>query len=218
MKKSAISRYIPCLIVCCVIGGLLLAFPPFRIVSLDEAKKNAQTQAFNPRQYAVKFWQNQLVKSFDDAFEAKTVLDAIGQDRKAAKEKYARVVGLGGPHHYYLKGTGKVIAVGETEVELTLVGNDGNDVDVILVISLIFGNEVLNATGLVSRSQFQRTNDFNAISAEVNKIVETEIAPEFLKKAEVGSIVHFVGCSVKTSDDDPIPIPMQLVPVKLEVQ
>ncbi|MBN1763750.1 MAG: DUF2291 family protein [Sedimentisphaerales bacterium] len=218
MNRPVSSRWIPWFVVCCIIGGLLVVFPPFRMVSLDLARENAQAQAFNPHRFAVEFWHKQLIKSFDNAFEAEKVFDAMRRDRKAAKEQYARVVGLGGPHHYFLKGAGKVITVGKREVELSLVGNDVDGVDVVLVISMIFGNEVLNATGLVSRSQFPRTNDFNAISAEVNKIVETEIVPGFLEKAEVGSIVYFVGCSLKISDDDPIPIPMRLVPVKLEVE
>lgn len=205
------------LIAGCVIGGMLYVFPPFHIVPLDEARAKSQAKVFNASSFAVNFWHNQLTGSLDSAIEAREVLDAIGRDRQAAKNRYGQVVGLDGPHHYFLKGTGRIITVHDRQVEISLNGNDTGRPDIILVTSMIFGNEVLNATGLLSRSQFQRTNDYNAISAEVNRIVETQVVPPFLEKAEIGATVHFVGCSLKICDDDPTPIPIHLVPVKLEV-
>lgn len=206
------------LIAVCIIGGVLILFPPFHIVPLDQARAAAQVQIFNPGQFAVEFWDNQLTTSFSTAFEATLVLDAIRLDWHSAKRDYARIVGLGGPQHYFLKGTGRIIALHEREVEISLDGNNSDQADIILLTSMIFGNEVLNATGLINRSQFKKTNDYNAISAQVNNIVETQVVPAFLEKAKVGATIHFVGCSTKISDDDPLPIPMRLVPVKLEVE
>ena len=82
---------------------------------------------------------------------------------------------------------------------------------------MIFGNEVLDATHIIQRSQFQKTNDYNAVSAEINRMIEHEIAAPFLKDAEVGDTVHFIGCSTGLTDEDTL-IPLRLVPVKLEVQ
>lgn len=200
-----------------IISGILILFPPFHIVPLDQVRAAAQSRAFNPSQFASEFLKNQLTVSLNNAFEARDVLDAIRLDHQSAKTRYARIVGLGGPGHYFLKGTGRIIALSQREVEISLNGNDSGQADIVLLTSMIFGNEVLNATGLVSRSQFPRTNDYNAISAQVNTIVETQIVPPFLEKAKIGAKVHFVGCSTQISDDDPMPIPMRLVPVKLEV-
>jgi predicted lipoprotein len=218
MTEPVRSKWILRLVVCGVVGCLLLVFPPFHIVPLEAAKEKAQTQAFDPAEFARRFWQEQLPSALGSAHEATAVLDAIRRDRTSAKARYGRVVGLDGPHHYFLKGTGKIVALGERQVELTLAGGDSERAEIVLVTSMIFGNEILNATGLVKHSQFKRTNEYNAVSAEVNKIVESELAPAFLKEAKVGSIVRFVGCSAKISDDDPMPIPMRLVPVKLEVR
>jgi predicted lipoprotein len=212
------SKWILRLAACGIVGCLLIVFPPFHIVPLELAREKAQAQAFDPAEFALRFWQEQLPSALDNAHEAVTVLDAIRRDRTSAKARYGRVVGLGGPHHYFLKGTGKIVALGERWVELTLSGNDSERAEIVLVTSMIFGNEILNATGLVKHSQFKRTNEYNAVSAEVNEIVESELAPAFLEEAKVGSTVHFVGCSSKISDDDPMPIPMRLVPVKLEVE
>ncbi|MHC4143183.1 MAG: DUF2291 family protein [Planctomycetota bacterium] len=212
------SKWIPRLAACGVVGALLLVFPPFRIVPLELAREKAQAQAFDPAEFALRFWQEQLPSTLDSAYEAVTVIDAIRRDRTSAKARYGRVVGLDGPHHYFLQGTGGIVALGERQVELALSGNDSEQTEIVLVTSMIFGNEILNATGLVKHSQFKRTNEYNAISAEVNRIVESELVPAFLEEAKVGSTVHFIGCSSKISDDDPVPIPMRLVPVKLEVQ
>lgn len=212
------SKWILPLAACGVVGCLLLVFPPFHIVPLESAKEKAQSQAFNPAEFASRFWQEQLPSALDNAHEAETVLNAIRRDRTSAKARYGRVVGLDGPHYYFLKGTGKIAAIGEHQMQLTLVGSDSKQAEIVLVTSMIFGNEILNATGLVKHSQFKRTNEYNAVSAEVNEIVESELVPAFLEEAKVGSTVHFVGCSSKISDDDPMPIPMRLVPVKLEVQ
>lgn len=212
------SKWVFRLAACGIVGSLLLVFPPFHIVPLELAKEKAQAQVFDPAEFALRFWQEQLPSALDDAYEVETVLDAIRRDRASAKTRYGRVVGLDGPHYYFLKGTGKIVAIGERQVELTLAGSDGERAEIVLVTSMIFGNEILNATGLVKHSQFKRTNEYNAVSAEVNKIVESELVPAFFKEAKVGSTVYFVGCSSKISDDDPMPIPMRLVPVKLEVQ
>ena len=216
MIGSDRSKWILRLAACGVLGGLLLVFPPCRIVPLESAREKARAQVFDPAEYALRFWQDQLPSALDSAYEAVAVLDAIRRDRTSAQARYGRVVGLDGPHHYFLKGTGTIAALGERRVELTLA--DSEQTEIVLVTSMIFGNEILNATGLVKHSQFKRTNEYNAVSAEVNKIVESEVAPAFLEKAEIGATVQFVGCSSKISDDDPMPIPMRLVPVRLEVQ
>jgi len=212
------SKWVFRLAVCGFVGVLLLVFPPFHIVSLESAREKAQAQTFDPAEFALRFWKEQLPSTLDSAYEATAVLDAIRRDRASAKAQYGRVVGLDGPHHYFLQGTGRIVALGERQVELALSGNDSERPDIVLAVSMIFGNEILNATGLVKHSQFKRTNEYNAVSAEVNKGVESELVPAFLEKAKVGSTVHFIGCSSKISDDDPMPIPMRLVPVKLEVQ
>ena len=88
---------------------------------------------------------------------------------------------MGGPHHYFLKGTGRIVVLGEQQVGLALSDKDSEQTEIVLVTSMIFGNEILNATGLVKHSQFKRTNEYNAVSAEVNKIVESELASAFVR-------------------------------------
>ena len=81
---------------------------------------------------------------------------------------------------------------------------------------MIFGNEVLDATNIISRNQFKKTNDYNAVSAEINRMVQTQIAEPFLKQAKTGETIHFIGLAQTGIADEEPPVPMRLVPVKLE--
>jgi predicted lipoprotein len=218
MTAFASPKWAPWAGVCVASAILMIAFPPFRIVSLDEARKQAEAEAFNPKLFAADFWDNKLTKAFDQATTASVVLNTLRRDRKEAKEKYARVVGLGGPHHFFLSGSGKVVAIEERHIDIDLGKGAAGEAEVILATSHIFGNEVLNATGLISRSQFPRTNDYNEVSAEVNRIVVEQVVPAAIEQVRVGATVRFVGCSVQIADDDPLPIPMRLVPVSIELE
>jgi len=197
-----------------IVAVALVIFPPFRIVCLSETRQAVKT--FDPSEYAADFWQNKLTASFASASDAAEVLQAIRSDRRAAKERYGRVVGAGGPHHYYVRGSGRIIAIRDRYVDLALT--DEGEIDLVLMIAKIVGNEVLNATAIVTPSQFARTSDYNGVSAAINQIVEGDLVPAFLAKANVGDKLHFVGCSKRVQDDDPVPVPLQVVPVKLEIE
>ena len=89
------SKWILRLAACGIVGGVFLAFPPFHIVPLESAREKAQAQAFDPAEFALRFWQEQLPSALGHAHEAVTVFDAIRRDRPSAKARYGRVVGLG---------------------------------------------------------------------------------------------------------------------------
>lgn len=199
-----------------LIIGLFIAFPPFRIVSLEESRKRLNSGNFDPLEFARQFWQNELPSAMEKAVDAQEVLNVIRSDPKKAKTLYGRVVGLDGPCYYLLRGTGTITAINPRHIEVSL-DSENAGAEIILMTSMIFGNEVLDATNIISRSQFQKTNDYNAISAEINRMVETQIAEPFLKQEKPGETIHFIGCSTGITDED-IPVPMRLVPVKLEAE
>lgn len=202
-----------------IAGGLIIVlffvFPPLKVVSLEEHKNRLTSGEFDPAAFARQFWQNDLPSTFKNAFDAQEVLNAVRNNPTDAKARYGRVVGLGGPCYYLLKGTGTITAIDPRQIEVSLDAED-TDAEIILITSMIFGNEVLDATNIISRNQFKKTNDYNAVSTEINKIVETQIAEPFLQQVKTGDTIHFIGCSTAVTDDD-MPVPMRLVPVKLEV-
>ena len=91
-----------------------------------------------------------------------------------------------------MKGTGTITAVNPRQIEVRLDSNNA-DAEIILMTSMIFGNEVLDATNIISRNQFNKTNDYNAISTEVNRIVEIQIAEPFRKLAKTGETIVISG-------------------------
>ena len=203
-----------------LLAGLIIVFfiffPPFRIVSLEESKVLDLADVFDPVKYARQFWQEQLPLSYKNAYDAQEVLNAVKNDLKDAKERYGQTTGLGGPCHFLLQDTGTITSIETRQIEVSLSTQD-NDNKIYLMTSMIFGNEVLNATNIISRSQFQKTNDYNAVSAEVNSIVEKELVKPFLSQVKIGDSISFIGCSEGITGSDSA-VEFLLVPVKLEVE
>jgi predicted lipoprotein len=188
----------------------------FRVVPLDEARQRQESQAFNPKAFAEKFWVERLMTSFEDATDAAVLFAAIGRDREVAKEQHARTLGIGSVYYYYVAGVGDVLSVSENYLELSLAG-DGTDTAIVVVTGNIFGNAIRNGTGLLDVSDFPNSRDFNNISREINRIVETRIVPPFLETVEVGSRVRFVGCAEIMNEETDLH-PIRLIPVVLEVK
>jgi predicted lipoprotein len=201
-----------------IVAGTVLFKSPllFRIVPLDEARRQQESQAFDPRAFAEEFWVERLMTSVEDAADAAVLFAAIERDRKAAKERYARTLGIGSVYYYYVAGVGDVLSVSEDSLELSLA-KGGTDIDIVIVTANIFGNAIRNGTGLLDVSDFPNSRDFNNISREINRIVETRVVPPFLETVEVGARVRFVGCT-EIMDEDTDLHPMRLIPVVLEVK
>jgi predicted lipoprotein len=175
--------------------GLIVVFwwaPPFHIVELNAAQQ-AQP-AFDAVAFVDKFWFGRLAQSLDRATDAVVLKEAIYTDSKAAREKYGRIAGLGGDYYFFVAGEGRVVSVGQHEVSLSLDAN-GSRADVVLETGNIFGNAVRDGTGLLNVSDFADSQDFNAISAEINRHIEEQVLPNLRTKAVVGAIVHFAGCA-----------------------
>jgi predicted lipoprotein len=216
MKQWFSAKMITWMVAGGLIIGVSVMFPPFKIVSLEENRNRLNTGVFDPLVFARQFWQNELPQALKNAADAQEVLNAIRNNPVQAKSRYGRVIGLGGPCYYFLKGSGTITAIDTRQIKVSLDRQDSND-EIILLTSMIFGNEVLDATNIISRNQFKKINDYNAISTEINQMVEKQITEPFLKQAKTGDTIHFIGCSTAITDEDSA-FPMQLVPVKLEVE
>lgn len=200
----------------CVAAAFLYRFPPFRIVPLDVAKQQKESETFDPKAFAQNFWINDLMKSQHRAVDAITLFEAIEGDPKEAKEKYSRAWGIGRDYYYFLAGVGRVVSTGADSVGLSLSG-DGSGANISIPTANIFGNAIRNGTGLIDVSDFENSQDLNNISVEINRIVETRVLPPFREKVAVGANVRFVGCA-EIMDEDTDLRPMRVIPIVLEVQ
>ena len=192
------------------------AFPLFRMVPLERGAAVGSSSEFNPAATAAKLWSGELREAAQRAADASVVVTAIRANPAAARSKYAGSAGLG-TAYYFVRGSGKVIARDRTTIRVAL---DGPQPAIIaLRIGPIFGNAVRDGCGLLDVNKVPGLSEFNALSTELNQLVETQVLPGLLAAGNVGAVVNFAGCAeapeTVASGDEPILI---LVPVMAEVR
>ncbi len=193
-----------------LLAGICWAFPLFHVVPLERAVKERAAAAFNPTEFAEKFWSERLLKSTDKAVKAEELLPAIKADAAGARKKFARTVGVSESYTYFVSGRGRVLAVSGDEISLAITAG-ATEVEVILQTGLLFGNAVRDGTGLLNVNDFPNSQDFNAISEALNQIIEKRVQPNLRERAKPGATVRFVGC-VEVNDDSDLK-PLKVVPI-----
>ena len=206
------KRFTLPLVILGVVAGVLWRFPPFHIVLLAEVEAAKREEAFDAAGFARKFWEERLTPARETAADAQKVVAAIQTDPQAARVEFGRTVGVSRGYFYFLRGEGQVVSVADGRIGLSL--EKGPDADVVLLVGKLFGNAVRDATGLVDASDFPNSQHFNAISQELNRLVETEVVPSVVKLAKIGQQLRFVGCAEVKSEKDDLR-PLKLVPLSV---
>lgn len=194
----------------CVVA--IYFFPLFYVVPLGQAEQQgmAAPEKFDPAGFVDKFWSQQLIPGQSNAVDAATLVAAIKADPQSAKAAHGRTVGLGGAYLYFLSGTGRVLELNKNSIGLAI--EDGaKEVQVALETGPIFGNAVRDATGLLDVNNFSNSQDFNKVSSELNRRVETDVLPKIRENATIGAKIRFVGC-VQISDEGSDLFPLRVVP------
>src|SRR5947207_3091976 len=91
--------------------GVCCFFPLFHIVPLESAAKQKTATAFDPAQFAEKFWNERLLESLDKAVQADVLLTAVRSDAASARKKFSRQLGMSESYTYFVAGEGRVAAV-----------------------------------------------------------------------------------------------------------
>jgi predicted lipoprotein len=189
---------------------LVYFFPLFHVVPLRQSGPPAAGAAFDPVAFVDRFWTERLIPGVARAVDAGELVAAVDQDRKSARRTYGRSVGLGGAYYYFVAGTGRVVSVEKDSVRLSL--RDGQpQVQVVLETGHVFGNAVRDGTGLLNVNDFSNSQDFNALSSEINRRIEQQVLPDLRKRAALGATVRFVGCA-EVMDEDTDLHPLRIVP------
>ena len=203
-----------------IVGGLVCwFFPLFHVRPLDADTRESGEQAATPRQsvpadpaaFVREFWNGPL-RTGDAGTDVAQLWNAFDADATGARSQYGRQAGLGGAWYFCLRGQGIVETVDKDRVVLTLTDSSRR---VCLKLGVVVDNTVREAIGMKA-SDFANSQDFNAVSSELNRRAEQEvIAPNraFLKK---GVVVDFVGCAKigGKSDLDPL----GLIPIQLQTR
>jgi predicted lipoprotein len=193
---------------------LLYFVPLFHVVPRDQAGQRAAAAAYDPVAFVDRFWTEQLISGAARAVDAAELVAAVQRDRQLARETHGRRVGLGGAYYYLVAGSGRVVAVDNSSVGLALC-DDQQQVQVLLEAGPIFGNAVRDGTGLLDVNDFANSQDFNALSAEINRRIEQQVLPALRTGAAVGATVRFVGCA-EILDEDIDLSPLRIVPFLVE--
>jgi predicted lipoprotein len=98
-------------------------------------------------------------------------------------------VGLGNAAYYFARGSGLVTAVERNRILVEISG-----AVVAIRTGPVFGNSVRDGCGLLDVNDVPGLAEFNALSAELNRLVEERVQPA-LKGATVGATLTFAGCA-----------------------
>lgn len=197
--------------------ALIALFPPFRIVSQSTAIRTAQTQAatiFDPRAAASAFWITQLQPAAANAPELKAMLVDLRSNPAAAKS-HGHEVGLGGPVYFFGRSTGRVMSVERSRVVVAIDGLEGTTVA--LRTGPVFGNTVRDGCGLLDVNRAPGLQEFNALSAELNRLVEERVLPGLRTGVAVGTRLTFAGCAELPEQVGDGPL-LTIIPVQVEVK
>lgn len=196
--------------------GLVLwwvLLPPFHIISIEKAREDVMVDVFDPDVLAETFWTEELPKRVREAVDVEELISKLGTDREATAKQYGHRLGLSGKSAYFVSGTGKIKEVRGSKIFITL--NEGGVAQVVIGTGPVFGNAIRDGSGILDVSDFGNSQNFNAISSEINRRVEERVLPELRGKALVEAQIQFVG-GVEVSDRSEEILPLTIVPFSIE--
>lgn len=207
----------PWLMVACavLVLGLLVAFPPFRVVRAGSAGGPSSiggAAVFDPVGFAEAFWNERLLPAAGQANDLEQVLLALRSNPAQAVQRHGHRVGLGSAAYFFARGSGRVTAVERSRVLV-----DVNGAVVAVRSGPVFGNVVRDGAGLLDVNDVPGLAEFNAISAELNRLVEERVQPG-LRGLAVGTSIRFTGPAEAPESlpgDGPL---LTFVPIEVEVE
>jgi predicted lipoprotein len=176
----------PLLAAAALLVALLVAYPPIRFGGPPTLGANSAA-AFNPAVFAEAYWHEKLLPAAAQASALASILPSLRRDPTEAARDFGRKVGLGNAAYFFARGDGRITAV---ERGRLLVAIDGSIIAV--RTGPVFGNVVRDGSGLVDVNEVPGLAEFNALSAELNRMVEERVQPK-LQTATVGANLTFVG-------------------------
>jgi predicted lipoprotein len=199
-----------------LLAGVFRFVPLFHLVPLKQEQGRQAGAEFNPTNFATAFWNDKLLKSLERAADAGQVLAALASDPQKARTQFGRTLGISSSTLFFLRGTGRVVSVTKKGVALTLK-DDGDTADILLPTGLLFGNTVRDGTGLLDASAFPNSQNFNDLSTELNRMIETTLLPKLREQAKVGVKISFVGCA-EVAEEDADTKPLKVIPVSVKLE
>lgn len=212
MTKQRLSKWLTGLALACV---ALWFVPLVRVSSLDEDRGVSSSTAFDAKVVAERLWNDTLLPSLDAANEASLVLKTLQADPEAAREQFGRTVGVSRGFMIYVRGSGTIDSMEGSKILVQL--QEGPKPEIELGVGPIFGSAVRDAPGLISTNDVANSQEFNAVSTELNRLVEQRVLPDLKASAAAGMPIKFVACG-EVKDPLRFKLPLKLVPVSVELE
>lgn len=199
-----------------IFGIALIIYLSCEVRPIEEMKKG-----FDPKQYARNLWfKLQDILNEGIGFDAVEVFSVLDRDPDSAHQRYAKTVGVSNYRYYIVKGVGEIVEVKDDGIVVS-VRLEKKFPD-LFISNRIFGNSIINATGITKMEDFDRIIDFNLTATELNRIVKEEVIDPFLEQLtkgiiKTGSFVKFVVVFTLLKDEI-VKYPIEAVPLRLEIQ
>lgn len=196
-----------------LIGGVILLYfvPLFHVVPLDQSNASTGDEPFDASEEIETFWREQLPAVIAGAVAVEQLQAARREDPSAAADRFGHRLGLGGRACYLVSGIGEVQNLTARSVEIQTAGGDR----VVIGLGPVFGNTIREASGVFDVNEFANSQEFNALSTELNQRIEDRVLSSLREESEVGRRIRFVG-GVEISDTDAIGKPLKLVPLSID--
>ncbi len=229
------QKRVPIIVGVAIILFLILAGRyGFTVVTIEDAEKAVQSEAFDPVAYVDGIWDTRLIPTFNEkAVELPKILSEMkpGADGTAPKDEliatanqYGSITG-GEALVYMVKGSGKIVAVNtDTSLGTAEVALDGNDgpIKVLLYIgSRIPSDEtsVRDSVGFISFGDFKEQTEFGKTASEINKRILATVLGGLDRDNLVGKTITFKGAfNIRTFNLPQIDLKeIRIVPVEIEL-
>lgn len=191
-------------------------FPVFHVVSRESLRAEKESARFDAAAFVKDFWTTKLTPALADSADVVAVLAAYRESPEQARTQFGRTVGIGRSTLYFVQGRGKITSIDKKQIVVALT-DDPSGPHVALQIGLLFGNTVRDATGLLSGNDYPNSQQFNEISAELNRTIEADVLPTLKAAAKVGATVEFVGAAEVTNESRDL-APLKVVPIEAKVK
>jgi predicted lipoprotein len=143
------------------------------------------------------------------------VLAALADNHVVARQEFGRTVGRSRSSFFLVRGRGRIIAVEKSRVGIAFSA-DVDEAEMWLVSGPVFGNAVRDSTGLLRSQDFPNSQDFNRISAELNKLVEQRVQPALRVAAAAHQSIDFVACV--EIPGGAVDQPLEMIPLAVAVE
>ncbi len=192
---------------------LLYFFPIFRVVSLEEVRQKQAADQFDAVEFVSEFWTQSLMPRAEGAVHLPVLIASHSADAKDAAARFGNRLGVSTKAFYLVSVSGTITSLDDAIIEVAV--DDMADQMVLIERGPVFGNTVRDASGLLNIGDFENTQQFNSISAQLNLVVEQQVLPPFANSAQVGQQVKLVG-GIELADGSPAPKTLYLTPVFTE--